>query len=150
VSQENIDRLRHAGAVEPAWQLLGIKLEEISDGFARVSLELRPEFLNFVGTVHGGIIMTLADSAFGYALNALHFPTVACQFNIHLLNPAVPGETLIAECRVVKAGKRTVMAEISVETGDGKLIARATGTGIPLEKRPDNLTGFFSNEVPDP
>ena len=85
MSQENIDRMREASRTEPAWKLLGVKLEEIADGYAKVSLKTRAEFLNLVGTIHGGIIMTLADSAFGYALNALHFPTVASQFNINFL-----------------------------------------------------------------
>ena len=137
MSQENIERMRQASRTEPTWQLLGIKLEEIADGYSKVSLKTKPEFLNFIGTVHGGIIVTLADSAFGYALNSLHFPTVASQFNIHFLNPTIAGDELVAECRVVKAGKRTVMAEIGVETRDGKLIAKATGTGIPLNKEPD-------------
>jgi len=126
--------MRKASLTEPVWRLLGIKLDEIGDGYARVRLETRPEHLNFVGTVHGGVIMTLADSAFGYALNALHFPTVAAQFNTNFLNPVNPGKGLVAECRVLKAGKRTVMAEISVSDEDGTLIAKATGTGIPLEK----------------
>ena len=134
MSQENIDRMRQASVTEPAWQLLGIKLDDISDGYSRVSLKTKPEFLNFVGTIHGGAIMTLADSAFGYALNSLHFPTVASQFNIHFLNPAFSGDELVAECTVVKAGKRTMMAEIRVENSDGKLIAKATGTGILIEK----------------
>ncbi|MDV2989879.1 MAG: PaaI family thioesterase [Dehalogenimonas sp.] len=132
MSQENIEKLRQGSLVEPAWQLLGIKLVELDDGYAKVSLTLKPEFTNFVGSVHGGIIVTLADSAFGYAVNALHYPTVAAQFNTHFLNPAYPDSELTAECRVVKAGKRAIMAEISVEDATGKLIARATGTGIPL------------------
>jgi acyl-CoA thioesterase len=135
VSLENIERMRQASRTEPTWQLLGIKLEAISDGYSKVSLNIRPDFLNFVGTVHGGIIMTLADSAFGYALNTLYFPTVASQFNVHFLNPTVAGDELVAECQVVKAGKRTVMAEITVENKDGKLIAKATGTGIPLNNK---------------
>jgi acyl-CoA thioesterase len=136
LSQENIERMRQASRSEPAWQLLGIKLEEISDGYAKVSFKTKPEFLNFVGTVHGGIIATLADSVFGYALNSLHFPTVASQFNIHFLNPTVAGDELVAECRVIKAGKRIAMAEIEVKTRSGKLIAKATGTGIPLDREP--------------
>ncbi|PPD58840.1 PaaI family thioesterase [Dehalogenimonas etheniformans] len=134
MSRENIERMREASCSEPAWQTLGIELREISDGFSKVSFKVRPEFLNFVGTLHGGIIVTLADSAFGYALNSLHFPTIASQFNIHFLNPAVVGDELAAECRVIKAGKRTMMAEISVQNQDGKLIAKATGTGIPLDR----------------
>lgn len=132
MSQENIEKLRQGSITEPAWQLLGINLVELSDGYAKVSLKLKPEFINFVGSIHGGIIVTLADSAFGYAVNTLHYPTVAAQFNTHFLNRAYPGAELTAECRVVKAGKRATMAEISVENNDGTIIAQATGTGIPL------------------
>ncbi|AKG53616.1 thioesterase PaaD [Dehalogenimonas sp. WBC-2] len=127
--------LRSGSAVEPVWRFLGIELIEIEEGYAKAGLKLKPEFLNFAGLVHGGIIMTLADSVFGYAVNTLHFPTVACQFNTHLLAPPLPDDKLIAECRVVKSGKRMVMAEISVENQDGKIIAKATGTSIPLERR---------------
>jgi len=136
LNEDRLEKMREASLVEPAWQFLGIILEDVDDGYAKASLRVKPEFLNFVGTVHGGIIMTLADSAFGYAVNSLNFPTVACQFNTHFLNPAKLDEDLVAECRVVKAGKRAITAEISVKTRDGRLIAMATGTGIPLEKEP--------------
>jgi acyl-CoA thioesterase len=132
VSQENIEKLRQASLTEPVWQLMGIKLIELSEGYAKTSLKLRPEFVNFVDTIQGGIIVALADSAFGYAVNSFHYPTVAAQFNTHFLNPAYSGEELIAECRVAKAGKRAVMAEISIVNTEGKIIAKATGTGIPL------------------
>lgn len=132
MSQENIQRMRQAAAAEPAWRMLGIELVEIAEGFARVRLRVKPEFCNFVGTIHGGIIMTLADSAFGYAVNSVKYPTVAAQFNTHFLNPSEPGDELEAECQVIKAGRRAVMAEIRVATSAGKIIARATGTGIPM------------------
>lgn len=137
MSQENIQRMRQAAAAEPAWRMLGIELEDISEGFARVRLRVKPQFCNFVGTIHGGIIMTLADSAFGYAVNSAKYPTVAAQFNTHFLNPSEPGDELEAECRVIKAGKRAVTAEIRVSTRDGKVIALATGTGIPLAEDKD-------------
>lgn len=126
--------LRRGSTVEPVWRFLGIKLIDIDEGYAKAGLKLKPEFLNFAGLVHGGIVMTLADSVFGYAVNTLHFPTVACQFNTHLLVPPLPDDELIAECRVVKAGRRMVMAEISVQNQSGKIIAKATGTSIPLER----------------
>lgn len=149
MNRENIERMHQASRIEPAWRLLGITLEEVTDGFAKASLKIRPEFLNFVGTVHGGIIMTLADSVFGYAVNSVHFPTVAAQFNTHFLNPGLPGEELVATSRVMKAGKRAVTAEITIETRAGKLIAKATGTGIPLDKEPGILSGIMPDDGPD-
>ncbi|XUX01393.1 MAG: PaaI family thioesterase [Dehalogenimonas sp.] len=135
MSQENITRMRQVSLSEPAWKIFGIKLEEIAEGYAKLSLKTKGEFLNFVETVHGGIVVTLADSAFGYALNSLHFPTVASQLNIYFLNPTLAGDDLVAEARVVKAGKKTMMAEVSVNTLEGKLVAKLTGIGIPLDKQ---------------
>lgn len=133
MSADNIEKLRQGALTEPAWQLLGIGLKELTDGHAVVTIKLKPEHANFIGTAHGGVIVTLADSAFGYAVNSLAYPTVAAQFNTHFLNPAYPGTTLKAECRVIKPGKRAITAEITVTDETGTVIAKATGTAIPLK-----------------
>ena len=57
---------------------------------------------------------------------------MASQFNIHFIAGARPQDELVAECKVVRTGKRVDVAEIEVVTREGKLIARATGTAIPL------------------
>jgi acyl-CoA thioesterase len=79
--------------------------------------------------------MAIADQSFAYASNSLSLPSAASQFNIYFL--AVPKLTdeLIAECRVLKSGRRTAVSEMTVTDQDGKLIARAAGTTIPLGTR---------------
>ena len=57
-------------------------------------------------------------------------PSIATQFNIHLISGASPGDELIAECRVVKSGRRIGVSEMTVTDQAGKLIARATGTTV--------------------
>jgi len=76
--------------------------------------------------------MAVADQAFGYAVNSVRRPNVASQFNIHFVSPARAGDELIAEGRVVRSGRRVSIAEMTVTNQDGKLIAKATGTTIPL------------------
>jgi len=109
-----------------------MKLMELAPGYAKVSMKLRPEYMNFNGYVFGGIIMSLADQAFGYAINSVNLPSVASQFNIHFLAAPAPGDELVAECRVVRNGRRVGISEMTVTGNEGKLIARATGTTIPV------------------
>ena len=111
--------------------LLNVKLLDISPGYARVTMKLKHEYNNFHGRIFGGIVMSLADIAFGYAVNSLKDYTVAAQFNIHFTAAAEEGDELTAEARVVKDGRRAILAEMTVTNQDNKLIAKATGTGIP-------------------
>jgi acyl-CoA thioesterase len=76
--------------------------------------------------------MSIADAAFGYAVNSINYPTVAAQFDIQFLSPPENDDILIAEGKVLKIGRRAVFCEMIVTNQQDKLIARASGTGIPL------------------
>ncbi len=130
----NIAELRAKAETEPIAAFLGMRLLEMSEGYARVAMKLRPEYSNFIGLVFGGIVMAVADEAFAYATNSVITPNVASQFNMHLIAGADVNDELIAECRVVKAGKRVCISEMKVTNQDDKLIASATGTTIPIIK----------------
>lgn len=129
---DEIARLIELGKNEPVASFLGLKLLELTPGFARVSMPMKPEYINFNGMIFGGIISAVADQAFAYATNSVINPNVASQFNIHFIAAAGEKDELTAECRVVKSGKRVCISEIRVTNGAGKLIATATGTTIPL------------------
>ena len=116
---------------EPIASFLKIKVLELSPGFARVTMKMQPEYLNFNDVVFGSIIMAVADYAFSLAINSLNMPSLATQFNIHLLSPAVVGDELFAEGRVLHDGRRVGISEMTVTNQTGKLIAKATGTTVP-------------------
>jgi acyl-CoA thioesterase len=130
MSEDNIARLKAAEAGEPIAGFLKIKLVELTPGYAKVTMKLGPEHLNFNGMVFGGIVMAVADQSFAYATNSLVSPSIATQFNIHLISGAAAGDELIAECRVVKSGRRIGVSEMTVTNQAGKLIAKATGTTV--------------------
>jgi len=117
---------------EPIASFLDMKLIEFTPGYARVSMPVKKEYLNFNGYIFGGIIMSLVDQVFAYATNSLNFPSVASQINIHFLAAPEVGDELIGECHVLKSGRRAAISEMSVTGKEGKLIAKATGTTIPL------------------
>ena len=108
----------------PAW---GIRIEEAHDGYARVSMELRPDMLNSHGIAHGGMIFALADTAFAYVCNGSNHASVAAQASIVFLGKAEEGETLIAEAEEVAREGRAGVTRVSVRTSDGRAVAEFTG-----------------------
>ena len=129
-SADNVEKLKANEAREPIASFLKMKLVELSPGYSKITMKLTPEHLNFNGMVFGGIIMAVADQAFAYATNSLVSPSIATQFNIHLISGAAVGDELTAECRVIKSGRRIGVSEMTVTNQAGKLIAKATGTTV--------------------
>ncbi len=89
--KNNIALLKTKASDEPVASCLGMELLELEPGFARVRMKMRPDFVNFHGLTFGGIIMALADQAFGYASNSLAYPSVASQFNTYFISAAREG-----------------------------------------------------------
>ena len=129
---DNVAELKAKEEREPIASFLKMRLLELSPGYARVAMRLIPEYQNFNGLVFGGIVMAVADQAFAYASNSLAHPSIASQFNIHFITGAKVDDELTAECRVVRSGRRVGISEMTVTNQVGKLIAKATGTTIPV------------------
>ena len=127
-----LSELREKEKAEPIASFLGMRLLDLSPGYARVGMKLRKEYRNFNGMTFGGIIAALADQAFAYSCNSASYPSIASQFNIHFISGPESSDELFAEGRVVKSGRRVGLTEIAVTNQDGKLIAKATGTSIPI------------------
>ena len=131
---DNVAELKAKEPAEPIASFFNFKLLELTPGYARVSMKLKPEYLNFNGLIFGGIVVAVADQAFAYATNSLIQPSLASQFNIHFLAAPDVNDELIGECRVLRSGKRVGVSEMTVTNQNGKLIAKATGTTIPVIK----------------
>jgi acyl-CoA thioesterase len=119
---------------EPISAYLGMQLSELSPGYAKITMKLTDDFQNFHGLTFGGIIMSLADQAFGYASNSVAYPSVASQFSTSFIAGARAGDELTAECKVIKSGKRAGFSEVTITNQEGRLIARASGVTIPLQQ----------------
>jgi acyl-CoA thioesterase len=133
---DNVKDLKAGEPDEPIAKFLKTRLVELRPGYAKVAMKVGQEYLNFNGLIFGGIIMAVADEAFAYATNSLIQPSYASQVNIHFLNGPAVNDELIAECRVLRSGRRVGISEMQVTNQDGKLIAKATGTTIPVVREP--------------
>ena len=79
-----------------ASKLLGMRVLAIGPGTATVAMTVREDMLNGHDLCHGGLVTTLADSAFAYACNAYNGMTVAAGFDVDLVAAARKGDVLTA------------------------------------------------------
>lgn len=121
-----------------ASQALGMTVDRIAPGLASVSMIVREDMLNGHQTCHGGLIFTLADSAFAFACNACNRATVALAAQISFTEPARLGDRLIATAIERSRTRRTGVYDVEVTSDDGRLIA--TFRGNAYETKGDVLT----------
>jgi acyl-CoA thioesterase len=101
---------------------LGMHIDAIGPGYARISMTVRPDMLNGFKICHGGFITTLADSAFAFACNSYNEVTVASGIVVDFLAPAHQGNRLTAECHEVARTGRTGVYDIKVTAEDGTVV----------------------------
>ncbi|WP_366924055.1 hydroxyphenylacetyl-CoA thioesterase PaaI [Metallumcola ferriviriculae] len=106
---------------------LGIKVQEIKPGYARVTMGIMPELLNGVGITHGGAIFSLADFAFAAASNSRGKVAVALDVHISYLKATFEGEVLTAVAMEDNLTKRTGLYRMEVTDGEGQKVAVAEG-----------------------
>jgi uncharacterized protein (TIGR00369 family) len=109
---------------------------EVGDGFAAFEGEPGPHLLNAMGTVHGGWVLTLIDSATGCAgLTVLPagsgYTTIETKGNLTRPITARTGRVR-AEGRVVSQGRQIISCEASVRDGEGRVLAHGTSTLMVL------------------
>ncbi|MBT9499056.1 MULTISPECIES: hydroxyphenylacetyl-CoA thioesterase PaaI [Zoogloea] len=114
-------------ARDRATNALGMKIEAVRPGYARISMTVRGDMVNGHHICHGGLIFTLADSAFAYACNSYNKNTVASACNIDFLAPGREGDTLDAEAVEQSQAGRTGVYDVTVRDSAGKTIALFRG-----------------------
>ncbi len=131
------DAAREMWAADAASAALGMRLEEVRPGTARVSMVVRPDMVNGHDLCHGGLIATLADSTFALACNSHGPVTVAAGFSIDLLAPARLGQTLHATAWEVSRRGRSGIYDVTVRADDpvdGEVIAAFRGRSRVLSR----------------
>jgi acyl-CoA thioesterase len=108
-------------------QALGITVEAIGPGSAVCRMGVRDDMLNGHATCHGGLIFTLADTAFAYACNAGNRATVALTCQVTFIAPARQGDVLTARAHEQSRTGRTGVYDVEVRRADGRVVALFRG-----------------------
>jgi uncharacterized protein (TIGR00369 family) len=109
---------------------LRILTEELGAGSAKLSLPIEAHLTNSMGTVHGGVIMSLLDIALCTAARTLHPGSVGA-ITIDMSTSFIDGgagHRLLADARVLKDGRSMSFVEAEARNEDGSLVAKAIAT----------------------
>lgn len=120
-------------ARDRAPQMLGMRLVSITPGWARLEMEVREDMTNGHAICHGGLIFTLADTAFAYACNSGNQNTVASACHVDFLAPAMIGDTLIAEAVERTLRGRSGVYDVTVSRSGGDVIALFRGKSARIK-----------------
>lgn len=114
-------------ARDRAAQALGMRILDVKPGYAKLAMTVRPDMVNGHHICHGGMIFTLADTAFAYACNSYNHNTVASACQIDFLAPAKENDVLEAEAVEQALAGRSGVYDITVRTAAGQTVALFRG-----------------------
>jgi len=125
-----------------AAKALGVRILSTSLGESVLSMQVRQDMLNGHGSCHGGMIFTLADTAFAHACNSGNKPTVASGCTIDYIAPGKEGDILTARASERSRSGRTGIYDIEVLNQNEQLIAVFRGRSYQLK-------GSVVSEMPE-
>ena len=132
-----LEKMISQGENSAFYQLLNMKIEEVHDNYARLSIQIDKKHIQFLETVHGGVMASLADSAAAWAIYGstnMKGTPVTVEMKINFLKPVKSGK-LVAEARNIHRGSRISVSDVEVKNGEGNLIAKSLVTYYMLKNR---------------
>lgn len=123
-------------ANDRASKALGMQVQAIGPGTATLTMSVREDMLNGHDLCHGGLVATLADSAFAFACNAYNEVTVAAGFDINLFAASTLGDVLTAIAHEVSKAGRTGVYDIEVTNQRGERVAAFRGRSYTMKGKP--------------
>ena len=135
-AQQLAERVRDAMlADDHATRALGIEIVEVGPSRALARMPVRRDRLNGFCICHGGLITTLADTAFAYACNSANHVTVAAGVSVDFVAPAHEGDVLAALCEQRTQQARTGVYDVLVSNQHGHVVALMRGRSHRLKSR---------------
>lgn len=129
--QKNYDRMRKVIEAMPFSKNLGMELEDVSDGYAKLRLRFKKENTTAMDALHGGAIASLIDTTGAMAawttaeIATPRYFGSTIGVNVNYLSGAI-AEDVLAEGRILKRGKEIIYTDVRATNEKGKLLAQGT------------------------
>jgi phenylacetic acid degradation protein PaaD len=131
---DSLEKARRSAAVmlenDTSSKALGISVDVPAAGSARASMTVRDDMLNGFGVCHGGLVFTLADTAFAFACNAYNDETLSIEADINWRKTAHRGDRLLAVASEDRREGRHGYYSVRVTNQDEALVAEFRGHSI--------------------
>lgn len=125
----------HRNRLNAFANMIGLSITEIGQGTARTELNITPDHLNPIGSVHGGCLATVADVTGGAAASSYGWQVTTLDCSLHYLRPGLNVSRLYGEARELKRGKRTLVYDVTIRDQAGTVLREGIYTYMSLGKR---------------
>lgn len=112
---------------DQASRQLGMRVTGVGEGWSEVTMSVREDMINGHNSIHGGIVFTLADSAFALACNSHNKASYAMSCGIDFIRPAFLGDVLTARAEEQSLTRSSGYYDVKVSNQDNKVIAHFRG-----------------------
>jgi uncharacterized protein (TIGR00369 family) len=136
ITTEQLRLIREKFETNPFPRSLGIDLDSIEPGRARLSLEVKQQHLQLAGNMHGGAIATLVDTAVAFAIVGASKPGArftTIEMKVNYLRPISKGR-VVADAKLIRDGRRIVVSDCDVFDSEGNLAAKGLVTYMRLDE----------------
>lgn len=116
-------------------QWMGIEFVEIKDQYCLIKMPVKPEMINGMGTVHGGVTFAFADSALAFSSNNSGEAAVALNCYINFTKAAKNGDILTAESILLTDTRKTAVYDITIKNQNDEIVACFRGTVYKIGKK---------------
>ncbi|MDD3368233.1 MAG: PaaI family thioesterase [Lachnospiraceae bacterium] len=116
---------------------IGLEIETLEPGYAVGSLALDQKLINPLGTMHGGVLFSLADIVAGFAATAHGYLVTTISGDINYVNPAVQTKRVICEAKEVRYGSHIGVYDVEIKNDNGNILCKATFSYFRLEQKVD-------------
>jgi uncharacterized protein (TIGR00369 family) len=140
-TQALLEQVRARARANLFWRYLGVEVEAVGEGWARLRVRVRDDIRNAAGApVHGGVHSALVDMAVGGALSTLHGSSAGgvgqatLDLNVSFL-AAGAGDEIVAEGRILRRGRSIAFGEATISDAAGTLLAVGRATYMIIAPR---------------
>ena len=123
MDDRHIQYAKETVARDPMAAFLGIRVEEVRRAYARLSVVIKPEYLNALERAHGMILSAMIDQAAAVAANSMEYDVLLVELKINYLAAASAGERITAEAKPIDIKKSLGLWAVDVRNASGSLVA---------------------------
>lgn len=120
----------------PFLAFMGMKLEELREGYARFSMDIRPEFIQGAGIMQGGLGIAFSSETVAHAVMTTLSPgenITTIELKNNFLSQVAEGR-LMAEATVFKRGRRIIIVDCMVTDDRGRVVSRSSSSLMVLRE----------------
>lgn len=135
MEDQHVQYARETVARDPMASFLGIRLEEVRRAYSRLSVVIKPEYLNALDRAHGMILSAMIDQAAAVAANSMEDDVLLVELKINYLAAASAGDRITAEAKPIDIKKSLSLWVVDVRDSSGALVATGQALGYHRTRR---------------